>query len=75
MSSVTTPAAAPEVVEDIVDERIEQIEDKVEVINQRATSATADAHRAEALLVGRAMVGLRRLRRLRRFVLLQRAFV
>jgi hypothetical protein len=45
------PAAAPELVEDIVDQRIQQIEDKVEDINQRAASATNDAHRAEALLV------------------------
>ena len=45
------PAPAPDVVENIVDQRIEQIEDKVEDINQRATSATIDAHRAEALLI------------------------
>jgi len=46
-----TPAAPPEIVETIVDQRIEQIEEKVEDIGERAASATNDAHRAEALLI------------------------
>jgi hypothetical protein len=45
------PAPTPDVVETIVDQRIEQIEEKVEDIGERATSATVDAHRAEALLI------------------------
>ncbi len=45
------PAPASDVVENIVDQRIEQIEEKVEDIGQQASSATVDAHRAEALLI------------------------
>ena len=46
-------ASAPTagVVEDIVDQRIEQIEEKVADIGARAQTATSDAHRAEGLLV------------------------
>ena len=51
------PAAPPDVVENIVDRRIEKIEAKVEDIGQRATSATIDAHRAQALLIAFAARG------------------
>lgn len=45
------PPPPPELVKGIVDERIQQIEAKVEDIGQRASSATIDAHRAEGLLI------------------------
>jgi len=45
------PPPPPGVVENIVDRRIEQIEEKVEDIDKRASSATIDAHRAQALLI------------------------
>ena len=48
--SIAPPPPA-DIVETIVDQRIDQIEEKVEDIGQRAQTATSDAHRAEGLLV------------------------
>ena len=45
------PPPPAEIVETIVAQRIDQIEEKVEDIGERARSATSDAHRAEGLLV------------------------
>jgi hypothetical protein len=45
------PPPPAEIVETIVAQRIDQIEEKVDDIDERAQSATSDAHRAEGLLV------------------------
>lgn len=45
------PPPPAEIVETIVAQRIDQIEEKVEDIGERAQTATSDAHRAEGLLV------------------------
>lgn len=45
------PAPPTEVVETIVDRRIDTIEDRIEDIGERAAVATSEAHRAEGLLV------------------------
>ena len=45
------PAPASDVVETIVDQRIDKIEAKVDDIGERAQTATSEAHRAEGLLV------------------------
>lgn len=48
--SIAPPPAA-DVVQTIIDQRIEKIEDKVEDIDARTAAATTEAHRAERLLV------------------------
>jgi len=45
------PPAASDIVETIVDQRIDRIEEKVEDIDERTAAATTEAHRAERLLV------------------------
>ncbi|MBO9376589.1 hypothetical protein GG804_07415 [Sphingomonas histidinilytica] len=45
------PPPASDVVETIVDERIDRIEEKVDDIDERTAAATSEAHRAERLLI------------------------
>lgn len=45
------PPPAADVVETIVDERIDKIEERVEDIDARTAEATSEAHRAERLLI------------------------
>nr|WP_047169256.1 hypothetical protein [Sphingomonas sp. Y57] len=45
------PPPAADVVETIVDQRIERIEEKVDDIDERTAAATSEAHRAERLLI------------------------
>lgn len=45
------PPPAADVVETIVDQRIDRIEEKVDDIDERTAAATSEAHRAERLLI------------------------
>lgn len=45
------PPPAADIVQTIVDQRIDRIEEKVEDIDERTAAATSEAHRAERLLI------------------------